>query len=117
MRDYKKYDVWQQSHQLVLAVYKDILPLMPKSEQYELNSQMKREAYSIPLSIAEGAGRNTDNDFLRFLDIALGSANEFEYCMLLSKDLQFLSSEKYEAVNEKINEIRAKLINLIKSIR
>ena len=117
MRNYKNYDVWQRSHQLVLFFYKEILPLMPRSEVYDLTSQMKRAAYSIPLSIAEGSGRNTDKDFLRFLDIALGSTNEFEYCILLSKDLQFFPEETYDVLNEKINEIRAKLINLIKSIR
>jgi four helix bundle protein len=117
MRNYRNYEVWQRSHQLVVFLYKEVIPLMPKSEQYDLTSQMKRSAYSIPLSIAEGSGRNTDKDFLRFLDIALGSANELDYCILLSKDLQFFSIELYDLLNEKTNEVRAKLINLIKSIR
>jgi four helix bundle protein len=117
MRDYRKYDVWIKSHELVLMVYKEIAPLFPKSEQFELTSQMKRAAYSVPFNIVEGCGRNTDKDFAHFLDMSLGSAQELEYCFLLSKDLAFINIEKYTLVNERINEIKAKLINLIKSIR
>ncbi|MBS1669692.1 MAG: four helix bundle protein [Bacteroidetes bacterium] len=117
MRDYKKYDVWVKSHDLVLIVYKEIAPLFPKSEQFELTSQMKRAAYSIPFNIVEGCGRNSDKDFAHFLDMSLGSANELEYCFLLSKDLSFIDIEQYNLLFEKVNEIKAKLINLIKSIR
>lgn len=80
MRDYKKYDVWVKSHELVLFIYKEVIPNFPKSEQFELTSQIKRAAYSIPLNIAEGCGRNSDKDFAHFLDIALGSVHELEYC-------------------------------------
>jgi len=117
MRDYRKYDVWNKSHDLVLVVYKEIAPLFPRSEQFELTSQMKRAAYSVPFNIVEGCGRNTDKDFAHFLDMSLGSVQELEYCFLLSKDLAFINNEKYEILNERINEIKAKLINLIKSIR
>ena len=117
MRDYKKYDVWVKSHDLVLIVYKEIAPLFPKSEQFELTSQMKRAAYSIPFNIVEGCGRNSDKDFAHFLDMSLGSSNELEYCFLLSKDLSFIDIEQYNLLYEKVNEIKAKLINLIKSIR
>ncbi len=117
MRNYKKYDVWERSHELVLMVFKDVAPLFPKSQQFELSSQMKRAAYSIPLNIVEGCGRNTDKDFCHFLDIALGSAQELEYCFLLGKDLEYISEAHYSIINNKIGEIKAKLINLIKSIR
>jgi len=117
MRDYKKYDVWVKGHELTLFVYKNVIPELPKSEQYELASQIKRASYSIPLSIAEGCGRNTEKDFAHFLDIALGSAQEVEYCFLLIKDLSFISEKTFEDGFKKTNEIKAKLINLIKSIR
>ncbi len=71
MRDYKKYDVWIKGHELTLFVYKNIIPQLPKSEQYELCSQVKRASYSIPLSIVEGCGRNTEKDFAHF----------FRYCI------------------------------------
>jgi four helix bundle protein len=117
MRDYTKYEVWQEAHALTLLVYKEIIPSMPKSEQYELTSQLKRAVYSIPLNVAEGCGRNSDKDFVHFLDIALGSLHETEYCFLLAKDLDYLRLEKFDKVNLMINQLKAKLINLIKTIR
>ena len=117
MRDYKKYDVWVKSHELTLYVYKEILPGFPKSEQYELSSQIKRATYSIPLNIAEGCARNSDKDFVHFLDMALGSTHGLEYCTLLVYDLKYLDADKFRIPNERVSEIKAKLINLIKSIR
>jgi four helix bundle protein len=117
MRDYKKYEVWTKSHELTLYVYKEIIPLFPVSEQFALASQIKRAAYSIPLNIAEGCGRNSDKDFVHFLDIGLGSTHELEYCALLVHDLNIIALEKYTTLNEKTNEVKAKLIELIKSIR
>lgn len=117
MRDYRKYDVWEKAHQLVLFVYKELLPAFPKTEQYELASQMKRAAYSVPMNIAEGCGRNSDKDFVHFLDISLGSIHELEYTTLLALDLTYITKEKHEVLSQKLNEVKAKLINLIKSIR
>jgi four helix bundle protein len=117
VRVYKKYDVWIKAHELTLFVYKNVIPQLPKSEQFELCSQIKRATYSIPLSIVEGCGRNTDKDFAHYLDIALGSAQEVEYCFLLLKDLSYISLPSFDDGNRKINEIKAKLINLIKAIR
>jgi len=55
-------------------------------------SQLKRATYSISLNIVEGCGRNTDKDFVHFLDISLGSAQEVEYCLLLAFDLGLFKS-------------------------
>ena len=117
MRDYTKYNVWHIGHEFALYIYKEIIPFFPKSEQYDLVSQLKRSAYSVPMNVAEGCGRNSDKDFVRFLDMALGSAHEAEYCSLLAWELGFIVKDKYNALVLKINELKAKLINLIKSIR
>lgn len=117
MRDYRKYKVWQKAHALALFVYKIVMPDFPKSEQFELSSQLKRAVYSVPLNIVEGCGRSTDKDFVHFLGISLGSIHEVAYCTLLAFDLGYIDKDKYEQVTEMINEITAKLINLIKSIR
>lgn len=117
LRDYRKYGVWEKAHQLVLFVYKEVLPCLPKSEQYDLASQMKRAAYSNPMNIAEGCGRNTDKDFLHFLDMALGSAHELEYVALLAFELKYFDTEKHEGLFLRLNEVKAKLIKLIKAIR
>jgi four helix bundle protein len=117
MRNYKKYDVWKESHELVKFIYRYIAPDFPHDEKYGLTSQMKRAAYSIPFNIAEGCGKNSDKDFSHFLDTSLGSANELEYCILLTSELGYLEMDKYNLLNGKIGTIRAMLINLIRSIR
>jgi four helix bundle protein len=117
MRDYKKYEVWQDAHEMTLFVYQTILPMFPQSEQFHLASQLKRAAYSVSLNIVEGCGRNTDKDFVHFLDISFGSVQEVEYCCLLAFDLKYLPEDLYRQVGEKVNKVKAKLINLIKSIR
>ena len=117
MRDYKKLEVWKKSHELNLFVYLNILPKFPKSEQYDLMSQTKRSAYSITLNIVEGSGRFTEKDFAHFLDLSLGSAHELEYCCLLAKDLAYFDGELYQQINKQINEVKAMLIGLIKTLR
>ena len=117
MRDFKKLEVWKKAHQLNLFVYLSFLPKFPKTEQFDLMSQTKRAAYSIFLNIVEGSGRFTEKDFAHFLDLALGSAHELEYCTLLSKDLNYIDKELYQTLNQHINEVKAMLIGLIKTIR
>lgn len=112
MRDYKKYTVWQKSHELVLEIYK-VTGNFPKEKLYGLTSQMRRSASSIPTNVVEGCGRNTDKDFCRFLYIAFGSANELEYQLILSKDLIFLESEKATFLISKVEEIKKMLNKLI----
>ena len=65
MRNFKELDVWRESHKIVLEIYAQTA-LFPKEEQYGLISQMRRSAQSIPTNIAEGCGRNSEKDFLRF---------------------------------------------------
>jgi len=117
MRNYKKFSVWLRSHELALIVYKEIVPGFPDSEKYGLSSQIRRAAYSIPFNIVEGCGRNSEKDFAHFLDISLGSTQELEYCLLLIKDLLFIKEDQYLVLYEKINAIKAMIINLIKKIR
>ena len=117
MRDYRKLEVWKKAHELTLLVYREVLPILPKTEIFHLGAQMKRAAYSIPLNIVEGSGKSTEADFVRFLDISLGSAHELEYCIFLSKDLLYISEDLYNGINEFVNQVKAMLIGLIKSIR
>lgn len=112
MRDYKKHLVWQKSHQLTLEIYK-VTKAFPKEEMFSLTSQMKRSSSSIPTNIAEGCGRSSDKDFCRFLYISYGSANELEYQIILSIDLQFIDSEDGENLLSQIEEIKKMLNGLI----
>lgn len=112
MKDYRKFVVWQKAHQLTLDVYQ-VVADFPKDELYGLVSQMKRSAASIPTNIAEGCGRDSEPDFRRFLIMAFGSANELEYQIILSKDLQFLDSDKSLLILDRIEEIKKMLNSLI----
>lgn len=112
MRDYKKYLVWQRSHELVLEIYK-VTRAFPKDELFALTNQMKRSSSSIPTNIAEGCGRNSDKDFCRFLYFSFGSANELEYQITLSIDLKFIESEDGQKLLFQIEEIKKMLNGLI----
>jgi len=109
MQDYKQLKVWQRSHQVVLKVYR-LTAGFPSNEKYGLISQIQRCAVSIPSNIAEGSARNSDADFARFLHIAMGSAAELDYQLLLSHDLGFLESASYQEVSEELTIIR-KMLN------
>ncbi|UWX60478.1 four helix bundle protein [Chryseobacterium oranimense] len=115
MRDYKKYDVWKISHELVKEIY-IISESFPKSELFGLTSQIRRAAVSIPTNIAEGCGRSTDKEFARFIEISIGSTNETEYLLLLSCDLGFTSKDTIRKLNATLNLIRQKLIQLRKKL-
>lgn len=117
MRDYTKLEIWKKAHLMVLNIYKQILPALPSHEKYDLHSQIKRAAYSIPLNIVEGAGRFTEKDFAHFLDNALGSTHELEYACLLAKDLNYIDDEKYLGIKTEISEVKAMLIGFLKAIR
>ncbi len=95
MSDYKKLEVWQKAHQLVLAVYK-ISARFPNEEMYGLTSQIRRAVVSIPANIAEGSGKGTNPELIRYLRIAMGSAKEVEYYLLLGHDLRLIEAPVYQ---------------------
>ncbi|MGD0828906.1 MAG: four helix bundle protein [Desulfobaccales bacterium] len=94
MKDFKKQKVWQKSHQLALDVYK-ITASFPREELYGLINQLRRSCASIPANISEDRGSNGEADFSRFLRIAMGSATELDYHLLLSHDLEFINDYDY----------------------
>ena len=116
MQNYKDLKVWQKGHEFTLAVYAST-KLFPKEELYCLTTQLRRCAFSIRANIAEGAGKNSQLDFAKYLNIALGSANESEYYLLLAKDLSYLQMELYKTLTRLINEIKAMLTALITKVR
>ncbi|OEK01091.1 four helix bundle protein [Roseivirga sp. 4D4] len=100
MRDFKELEVWERGHQMALDIFK-MTEQFPKHEQFGLISQMRRSSESIPTNIAEGCGRESQKELIRFCSIAMGSASELEYQSLLTKDLKIITDDVYEgAVNE-----------------
>ena len=116
MKDFRQLKVWEKSHQLALAVYK-VTAKYPKEELYGLTSQIRRSSMSIPTNIAEGCGKFTNADFARYLQIAMGSASETEYQLLLSRDLGFITKAQYDQLNTDVTEIKRMLASLLKTIR
>ena len=116
MRDFRTLKVWEKSHQLTLDVYKATVRF-PRDELYGLTSQIRRACASIPANIAEGCGRSGDAELARFLQIAMGSASELEYHLLLAHDLGFLNHPDYEPLAERTVEIKRMLTSFIKRLR
>ncbi|BCB25393.1 four helix bundle protein [Sulfurimicrobium lacus] len=116
MRDFRDLAVWAKAHQLTLAVYRETSNF-PVAELYGLTSQMRRAVASVPANIAEGCGRNGGADFARFLQIALGSASELEYHLLLARDLGYLNSVFHETMQIDTVEVKKMLTSLIQKLR
>lgn len=114
MTTHKDLNVWKKSMNLVILTYR-LTGQFPKEELFGLSSQMRRAAVSIPSNIAEGHGRNSDKELIRFLFISLGSASELETQILLSNKLDFLNEEGFNQLNELNNEIIRMLVALIRS--
>lgn len=95
MHDFKNLQLWQKSRELVADVYK-LTAQFPKEEIYGLTSQIKRCSISIPSNIAEGAGRNSNKEFLYFLSNSQGSSYEPETQLILATDLEFTTQEQVQ---------------------
>lgn len=89
----------------------------PSAEKFGIIAQIRRCSVSIPSNIAEGCGRNTDNELMRFLDIALGSAFELETQLLLSQKLSFGKPEDLTPLIEELNQIQKMITGFKKSLK
>lgn len=116
MKNFKNLKVWQKAHNLTLAVYK-ATQNFPKEELYGLTSQIRRSSSSIPANIAEGCGRGGDADFARFIQIAIGSASELEYHLLLAHDLKLLNTHLQDHLSSDVMEVKRMLTSLIKKLK
>ena len=116
IRMHKDLDVWKESMRLAKEIYV-LTERFPKEEMYGLTSQMRRSAVSIPSNIAEGAGRNSNKEFVQFLYISLGSLAELETQILLSKEFGLLQGEVVDRSIERIRRMLLGLIDYLKCCR
>jgi four helix bundle protein len=116
LQDFKNLKVWQKSHQLTLSIYQTTR-IFPKEELYGLTSQVRRSSASIPANIAEGCGRATNRELARFLQIAMGSASELEYHLLLARDLNIIELNNYENLHNNLIEIKCMLTSFIRKLK
>jgi four helix bundle protein len=105
MHKYKELKLWQKSIDLVTSVYL-LTRSFPQEEKFGLVSQINRSAVSIPSNIAEGAGRNSDKEFIQFLSIAQASSYELETQLIISKNLNYLTIEELNHLSEQIEEVQ-----------
>ena len=116
MQDFRNLKVWDKAHTLTLDVYKT-RKSFPREEMYGLTSQIRRASVSIGANIAEGACRRGDVDFARFLQIAVGSASEVEYHLLLSRDLELLQIADFQRLTDEAVEVKRMLASLMQKLR
>jgi len=105
MRNYRQLDIWQLAHELTLSAYL-VSAEFPPEERYGLTSQLRRAAVSVPANIAEGSGRPTQADFARFVGIALGSLSEFDYHVILARDLGYIDGSASDALELRVADLR-----------
>ena len=111
---HKDLDVWKLSIQLVKDIYQ-LTSKFPSEEKFGLTAQIRRSAVSVPSNISEGAARNSNKDYVRFLYIALGSLSEIETQLIIAKELSF--SNNIDQLMDQVVLIRPKLLNLIKYLK
>src|SRR3954464_4539247 len=116
MRNFKELRVWDEAHKLTLMLYEDTEEF-PRKEMFGLTSQIRRAASSIGANLAEGCGRQSEGELARYVQIALGSASELEYHLLLSRDLAFLRKSSYEKAQTRLTSVRKMLMALYQTVQ
>ena len=115
MKDFRELKVWQKAHRLTLDIYR-ATSTFPKDELYGLTSQVRRSCVSIPANLAEGCGRRGDAELARFVQIAMGSASEVEYHLLLAHDLGLLDSSGHGKLARQVTEVKRMLASFIQKL-
>ena len=114
--DVEKLQVWQSAMDLAETVYK-ITDKFPKTEIFGITDQMRRAAVTIPSNIAEGKGRDSTKDFIRFLNIAKGSLYELQTQCILANKIGYLDQENYRSIIKMCETLEHRLSALIKYLK
>ena len=113
---YKQLQIYERSYKAALAIYR-LTKEFPETEKFGITSQMQRASTSIALNIAEGyAKKSSQEEFKRFLMMALGSANEMSVLIDFSKDLGYISKVQYEKASQEYDEIGKMLSKFVQSV-
>lgn len=116
MHNFRELQVWKKAMGLTTVFYQ-ISKNYPKEELFGLTSQSRRCMVSIPSNIAEGAGRDTDKQFVQFLGISLASSFEFETQIIIAKNLEYIDIDKFDLIILELNHIQNMLIKLIRNYK
>ncbi|HET6427791.1 MAG TPA: four helix bundle protein [Phycisphaerae bacterium] len=115
IRGYKDLIAWQKAMDLVVLVYR-LTASFPREERFGLTAQARKAVISVPSNIAEGYGRSSKRDYMRFLEIARGSANELETELLAAKLLKMGTASEFPPVFDLTNEVQRVVSGLILSL-
>lgn len=116
MQQFDRLRVWHLARQLTIATYKSTVGF-PDDERFGLTAQLRRAAVSIAANIAEGASRGTGRDFGRFLEIAIGSANEVHCLVRLAADLGLMPTAVADDLVVQVQDLRAQVVRLRQQVR
>jgi len=116
VQSFRNLRVWEKSHRLTLDIYASS-KAFPRDEVFGLTSQMRRSSASIGMNIAEGCCRKGDAEMARFLQMAMGSASELEYQLLLAHDLNYLRDPGYESLVGQVVEVKKMLSSLMQKVK
>ena len=116
IKSYRDLIVWQKSIELVKKIYL-ITQVFPREEIFGLTSQMRRSAVSIPSNIAEGYGRHSTGDYIRFLHISVGSLYELQTQVEISFQLKYIIEAPYSETIGICTEIDKILYVIIQKLK
>ena len=108
--------IWQKAMSLVTKTYQ-ITQKFPKEELFGLTSQIRRSAISLPSNIAEGYGRDSNKEFLRFIKIVIGSLFEFQTQIEIAKNINYLNENEFKNLYEETRELEAMIISFSKRLK
>jgi four helix bundle protein len=115
MIPYQRWAAWKLAHQLALEMYR-VTERWPRSERYELTSQTRRAALSIPANMAEGAAKRGSREHRRFLDVSMGSLAELSYYLVFARDRGLLTQQEWEELEELRNRVGQLTWRLYKAV-
>ncbi|KFF16129.1 four helix bundle protein [Flavobacterium hydatis] len=116
MSNFKKLLIWQKSMSLITKIYISTNNF-PKEEVFGLTSQIRRSSISIPSNIAEGYGRESNKDFLRFLNISIGSLFEMQTQLEIAKNISYLNEDEFNNLYEDSREVERMLVSFINKLK
>ena len=116
MRNFRELLIWQRAMDIVVRVY-ELTAFLPKDETYGLKTQLQRAAVSIPSNIAEGCSRNSELDFKRFLEIAIGSTYELETQLSITENVNLIPRNNVDPILQLLSEEQKMLNSFISSVR
>ncbi|QIR36762.1 four helix bundle protein [Tolypothrix sp. PCC 7910] len=113
---YRNQFIWKRGIQLSINCYQ-LTDNFPKSELYGLTSQIRRASVSVPSNIAEGYGRRSQNEYIQFLHIALGSLRELDTQLIIAKAVKLATPELFDPVLEEVDRMQGILVSTIQKLK